>query len=367
MHIVSSPGEYFTRFAVEEGVFAHPLRMQRRITPLTDLIVLARMTYLLRKLKPAVVHASTPKGGLLGTIAAQIARVPVVIYHVRGLPFVNANGAMRWLLRLTERISCSFADYVLCVSASVRKEVVANALAPLEKTRMLLDGSSNGVAAESTFNPDRFPRDERARLRRELRIPEDAVVIGFVGRLAREKGVAELLDAWRSLAEKHRDLHLLCVGWWENRDPVPSGVKTFLEEHPNAHLVGEQSDVARFYLVMDVVALPTYREGFPNVPLEAAAMRLPVVTTSALGSTDSVVDGVTGLLVPPRDPSALEIALGRYIADPDLRVAHGSAGRERVLKSFRPERIWKELAELYIRSLENVDPGTAQFLAAEKS
>jgi glycosyltransferase involved in cell wall biosynthesis len=344
--VVTSPGDGLETFANREGVAARAIRMPRRISPGEDAKSLAQLVGLLRQIRPDIVHAHTPKGGLLGMIAATLAGVPVRIYHMRGLPFVTAVGAPRALLKLTERTSCALAMQVIAVSPSLRDVAVAERLCARRKIRVLAGGSGNGVNCER-FDPNRVGADVRRQWRAKLGVDDGAPVIGFVGRLVRDKGVVELADAFVEVKRRHPRAHLVVGGVFEERDPVPAATRRMLEEDPRVHLCGYVEDTASLYAMMDVLALPTYREGFPNVPLEAAAMRLPVVTTRVPGCIDAVVDGTTGTLVEARDSRALAAALNAYLADADLRVRHGTAGRARVETSFRREAIWTALIDLY--------------------
>ncbi|HEX8272052.1 MAG TPA: glycosyltransferase family 4 protein [Longimicrobiaceae bacterium] len=347
VHALTSPGEELDAFGAREGIPVHTVEMRREITPLHDLGALRRIVAAIRRVRPDVVHAHTPKGGLLGMLAAAAAGVPVRVYHMRGLPMMTAGGKRRALLRATERLSCSLAHQVICVSHSLREVAVAGGLCPPEKIRVLAGGSGNGVDSAGTYSPERWSAEERRGLRARWGIPEGATVLGFVGRIVRDKGVAELAEAWRSLREAHPELHLLMVGPAEPQDPLPAAVLDALRADPRVHLAGMQPSAAPFYAIMDLLALPTYREGFPNALLEAGAMELPVVATRIPGCVDAVVEGVTGRLVEARDAAALEEALRGYVADPALRAAHGRAARRHVVESFGQEVIWEALDGVY--------------------
>ena len=344
---ISSPGDELDAFGEQQSVAVYAVPMARQITPLRDLRSLLELRRLLRELRPTVVHAHTPKGGLLGTLAGVLAGVPVRVYHMRGLPLMTATGSRRALLRWTEKLSCLAAHHVLCVSTSLRDVALAERLCEGDKIEVLGGGSGNGVDARNRFNPDRVGPAARSATRAKHGIPDEAIVIGFVGRVVRDKGVLELLQAFRGLAARHPDVHLLVVGGVEERDAIPEAAQRELEEAPRIHWTGFDWDSPPLYAAMDVVALPTYREGFPNVPLEAAAMGLPVVATEIPGCVDAVQNGVTGLLVPVADAAALERALEKYVADGALRHAHGSAGRQRVLESFQQEVLWEALYARY--------------------
>ncbi len=350
--IVCSPGEQLQKFVEQEQVPGYGVEMPRRITPIKDLVALSQLCSILRRVRPHLVHANTPKGGLLGMVASYLCRVPVRIYHVHGLPFMSASGGKRRLLRWTEKISCRLAHSVLCVSHSVREVMVRERLCPPEKVRVLASGSVQGVDADERFNPDRFPDTLRHQLRANLGIPDKAVVVGYAGRIVRDKGMEELAQAWQMLQAEYPRLYLLLVGDFEPQDPVSDSARKTLTSAPRAIITGWVEDTAPYYATMDILTLPSYREGFPNAPLEAAAMGIPVIATNIPGCTDAVVDGITGTLVPPHDASALAHAIERYIRQPLLRSQHGRAGRERVLTQFRQEVIWHALLDHYRSLLE---------------
>ena len=352
VHAVASPGPLLDRFADRHRARVHGVPMERRISPLSDLRALAALTRLLRELRPTLVHSHTPKAGLLGMLAARRAGVPLRVYQVRGLLTHTAGGVRRLLLRRGERTSCAVARQVVCNGPSLLRELVDQGLCPAAKARVLCSGS-NGVDARHRFDPARQAHAGEAR--RRLGLPAEAPVIGFVGRLVRDKGVAELTAAWRRLRAARPDLRLLIVGPFEERDAV-GGERRELEADPRVHLTGLVDDMPAHYRAMDVLALPTYREGFPNAPLEAAAMGIPVVATRVVGCVDAVADGETGTLVPPRDAEALAAALAAYLDSPELRRRHGEAGRRRVLANYRPEPIWRATLDLYAEMMGRPSP-----------
>lgn len=350
VHAMSSPSDLLWEFAKREKVEAHAVEMARAISPAGDIRALRNMIRQIRSIRPHIVHAHTPKAGLLGTVAAWIAGVPVRIYHVHGSPFVTAHGLRRVLLMACEVVACSLATRVICVSRSLRELMVRHRLCSPRKSAVLLNGSINGVDAQSRFNPRRAGV-ERTATRFRFGIPPEAVVIGFVGRMVRDKGLVELLYAWKALREEYPNAHMLLVGPFEPQDPVPLQIRQELCSDLRVHLVGLDWNTPPLYAAMDIVVLPSYREGLPSVMLEAGAMELPVVATSVAGCVDVVIDGETGILVPPRDVLALANALRRYLEDPKLRHKHGKAGRERSLRDFSPESIRQALFDEYKRLL----------------
>ncbi len=352
VHGLAAPGEYLEEFGEREGIPVHAVPMARRITPLRDLATVLRIRRELRRIRPQIAHAHTPKGGLLGMIGAWLAGVPVRIYHIHGLPMLTAAGWKRSLLRWTEKVSCRLASQVLCVSHSVREVAVREGLCPAGKIKVLLGGSINGVDADGRFNPAKADPQLRSQTRAKYGIPEDALVAGFVGRIVRDKGVIELVEAWRAVSAEYPGLHLLVAGMFEPQDPIPPETERVLREDPRIHLTGHDWDIVPLYAALDLVVLPTYREGFNVVCMETGAMALPIVTTAVPG-TDAVVDGRTGTKVPAQDSEALAGAVRAYLADPELRKAHGQAARERMLREFRREAIWEATYREYARLLGN--------------
>jgi glycosyltransferase involved in cell wall biosynthesis len=347
MTVVTSPGAALDAFGKTHDVAVHGIDMPRRMSPLQDAKSLGRLATLIARLRPDLVHAHTPKGGLLGTIAAAMARVPARIYHMRGLPMMTTTGRQRAILTMTERTSCGLATRVLANSASLRDYAIEAKLCSPSKIQVLGSGSGNGVDCEQRFNPDLVSTGARKSFRDELGIDDATPLIGFLGRLVRDKGIVELADAWTRLRARKPNAHLVLGGIFEERDAIPQETREALEKDPNVHLMGFIEDAPKLYAAIDILTLPTYREGFPNVLLEASSMRLPIVATKVTGCVDAVVDGITGTLVPARDGAALASALEAYVDDAALRERHGRAGRDRVEREFRRERLWSALAEVY--------------------
>jgi len=353
IHAVSSPGDELQEFGRREGIPVHTVAMTRAVTPLQDLAALFRLVHLFRRLRPSIVHAHTPKGGVLGVLAARLAGVPLVMYTIHGLPFASASGLKRWVLWLSEMASCRGAHQVLAVSQAMRRQALTHGLCPPQKIEVLGPGSINGVDAEGRFNPARFPDPVKKQLRASLGLPSGALVLGYVGRIVKDKGIQELAEAWRELRRRHPNLYLVVVGREEPQDPIPPATRQALRSDPRVVFTGPVADPAPYYAIMDLVVLPTYREGFPVMPLEAAAMGLPVVATTVDGCPEAVVDGLTGMLVPPRDAPLLAEAIEKMITDPKMRRHMGQKGRERMLHSFRPEAFWKALYMRYNVLLRN--------------
>ena len=229
--------------------------------------------------------------------------------------------------------------------------MAADGVCDRRKVAVIANGSIGGIDAEQVFNPDRMSA-AGVRLRGSLGIPASTLVIGFVGRLARDKGIETLWQAWLRLRTELPSAHLLIVGPadFARRDQsVPSDVMVGFERDPRAHVVGAipREGLPEYYAAMDVLCLPTYREGFPVTILEAGAMGLPCVATRVTGCVDAVVAGTTGQLVTPGDAEALHSALLAYANDATLRSLHGTAARARVRAQFNPQHVWQALQREY--------------------
>ncbi len=349
--LVSGPGELLERTASRIGVECVALPMRRSIAPLADLVALVRLWRILGKYKPDLVEFSTPKAGLLGMLAARLRSVPRRIYMLRGLRLERSRGFKRWVLLTAERVACSCAQVVLCNSKSLRAEALALGLAPAAKLLVLGEGSSNGVDVER-FSPG------PSVIRDQFSIPRNAPVVGFVGRLTRDKGLPELIEAFDRILLAEPSTHLLLVGWFDRaEDALDFELRRRILDHPRIHCTGFVADTAPFYRGMDLMVLPTWREGFPNAVLEAAATGIPVVTTESTGARDAVVAEVTGLLIPPGYPEAIVEAVLKLLRDPARRFKMGRAARAWVTEHYSEERVLGLTAEYY-RSLLDAEPIT---------
>jgi glycosyltransferase involved in cell wall biosynthesis len=301
-----------------------------------------QLTAQLRSIQPDIVHLSTPKAALLGAIAATLAGVPIRVAFLRGSVTFTARGLARQVYRLTEWLTAALCHEVICVSRSLQDYLREEGILPPGRGRVIQYGMSNGINT-TYFQPQPAGTASPFRGSNHQMLRSGRSVIGYVGRLTREKGIEDLAAAWRILREEHQQLLLLLVGDWEEGDCVSHDIRQALQSDPRVFCTGFVQDPRPYYQIMSVFVFPSHREGFPNAPMEAAAMELPVVATRVIGCVDAVQDGVTGTLVAPGDPQALGTAVSNYLHDPELRRRHGRAGRKRVEGKFQPEQIWEEL------------------------
>jgi glycosyltransferase involved in cell wall biosynthesis len=328
------------------GVRTHVVHMERFPSPLKDLWSLILIWWWLLWHRFDVVHVTTPKAGLLGALAARLSGHRHLVYSILGRPYENMTGKKRWLLSRLEKLICRLSERVYVVSEGLRRSMVEEGLCPEQKICRIGRCSTNGIDA------NRYSRSEQnlamgKRMRRELGIADDDFVILFVGWLRKDKGVNELIDAFRTVAERFPKAHLLLLGKILDEDPLEPATVETISHHPRIHQLDWRPDPAPAYAASDLFAFPSYREGLPNVCLEASAMNLPVVASDIRGVQDAVDRDVTGLLVPWKDPEALAAAIIRLIEDPELCRTFGANGRRMVEDGYRREPLWDGFINLY--------------------
>jgi glycosyltransferase involved in cell wall biosynthesis len=328
--------------AFDEGVRVIDLPFVREPSPLRDLRALVATYRAVRRISPAVVNASTPKAGLIGMVSARLCRVQVRVYVVRGLRFETMVGNRRRLMRWLERLAVRCATHVIFNSRSTLR--VAEDEGVIRKGRgiVLGDGSGNGLDTTRFSN---LPSHDQAR--RILRVEHDAQVIGFVGRLTRDKGIVDLVNAFLEISVSRPRLHLLLVGSFEDGDRLDPTILDAIQQNARILHVPWTDELTAVYRSVDVLAFPSYREGLPNAPLEAQYCKVPVVGYAASGTIDAVRSGETGLLVPVGDVKALAVALGEIIDDPVTGRRLGDQGNRWVAEAFDQERLWTTLLKNY--------------------
>ena len=327
-----------------EGLSAQLFRVpiERRTSPLRDLRALVGLVRLFRVHHYDLVHSVTPKAGLLAMAAAWLARVPLRIHTFTGQVWATRKGPTRAMLRAIDSLIARFATHVLVDSRSQREFLIANRVGAASKSVVLAEGSICGVDGER-FRPDAAAR---RRVRSEMRVPEDAAMFLYLGRLSRDKGVPDLALAFARLAQRHATVHLALVG--PDEDDLRRQIEEIVAPCADRVRIIDYTDRPEDYMAAaDVFCLPSYREGFGQVALEGAATGLPVIASRIYGIVDAVLDGETGLLHPPADADALRAHMETLLLQPDLRRKLGSAGRSRALRDFSTRRVTRALLEFY--------------------
>jgi glycosyltransferase involved in cell wall biosynthesis len=339
--VLTSPGLEVDEYSNREKAPVYTVEMRSDISLWFDCWALWRVWRCIRRIRPILTDVGTPKAGLLCGLAALVAGVPCRIYTLRGLRYETTQGWKRRLLIAVEKLACGSAHLVVCVSHSVRNEAIKLGIVEAEKAVVLCSGSSNGVDVDH-FGASEINRKRALEIRKQYKISERTLVVGYVGRLTPDKGIPDLLHAFKQLQMRLPNIKLLLVGAMgalDSGDPLPETCHRGIQSDPDIIVTGICRDPAPYYHVMNVLALPTYREGFPNTVLEAYSAGVPVVTTDATGAIDSVKDSVTGFCIPVGDREKLADVIETLLRQPLLATQMGIAGREMVLANFRTEMV----------------------------
>jgi glycosyltransferase involved in cell wall biosynthesis len=315
-----------------EGVRFIPVPFSRVLSPFSDLAVLFRLYTIFRKEKFSIIQYSTPKASLLGAIAAFLANAPARIYILWGLYYMGQLGFKYRLFKCIEKIICRLSHKILPISHEMVDFALNEGLGSKEKYEVMLNGSACGVDLDR-FDPDKW-KESRPKIRDQFQIPENGIVIGTVARLTGDKGINELVAAFDRICEKISGIYLLLVGMEEEKDRLLPETEQMIRNNPRVRTTGWQDNPLPFYAAMDIFCLPTYREGFGEVNLEAQAMGLPVISTDTIGPRESIEKGTTGFLVEPKSTEALIEPLTELIRSPQLRGQMGQLGRQRVMDKF---------------------------------
>lgn len=349
---ICAPGDLIAQIEAA-GVHVITVPMTRRITPGRDVIALIRLIGVLRRERPTIVHTCTPKANLLGQWAAWLARVPLRVGSVLGFLFTEETTAMkRAVFILIERLSFLNCQTVFYLTDGFRELATQTGMVPARKAVSLKRGMGTDTRR---FAPSPDPSSATA-FRREWRIPADAFVVGFIGRLVREKGLIELFQAIAAVRQRVPNVWLLVVGPSdvEKSDAVDPGVAAAYGIADISTFTGSQSDTVAMYRMMDIFALPTYREGVPWVNVEAQSMGLPIVTTNIPGTKPTLEPGRTGFVVPVKDAEALAAAILRLATDPALCRQMGEAARERAVAQLDQRITFAQIEEEYSRLLREL-------------
>lgn len=344
---VSSPGSALAEIEHREGVRTVSVKMERHISPLNDLKSLWRLAMVFRKERPVMVHSITPKAGLLSMMAAWLTRVPVRVHTFTGLVFPTATGLKKKILIMTDRLTCACATHVVPEGEGVKNDLTAYRITK-KPLKVLGYGNIRGIDLVR-FNPDiTVVRSEAAKIRKV-----GLITFIFIGRLVGDKGINELVEAFRSLNLKYPNTRLILVGAKEqNLDPLRPETIHEIETNTAIEAVGPQRDVRPWLAASDIFVFPSYREGFPNVVIEAGAMGLPSIVTDINGSREIIVDGHNGIIIPSHNVDSLRQTMETLITDLDLTSRLGAKARPMIASRFEQSFVHRCLKEYYREILQ---------------
>lgn len=337
-YLACTPSEELALWQSEYNYQQVPIEITRSISPFRDIIAIYQLIRFIKQEKIDVVVAHTPKGGLVGMIAAFICNIHERIYFRHGIAYETSKGLKKMLLKNIERVSGYLATKVVNVSKGVESFAIKDRLNPLRKNLILKKGTCNGIDALTRFNPQTYSENAASDLKNKLNINDEDFVIGYVGRLVHDKGIDELLEAWQKL-RVNSNMKLLLVGPFEDKDAVSDLTRERILSDPKVIFTDYVPDSALYFRLMNVFVLATYREGFPTVSLEASSMELPVIITRATGCEEAIIENETGIFV-ENHAESIENAVNKYFLDNSLCEKHGTTGRKFVLEYFEQSIIW---------------------------
>ncbi len=347
---ISSNYEELKKIKEKEDVEIFPIEMTRQITPFQDLKSVYQLYKFLKKEKPLIVHTHTPKAGIVGMLAAKLAKVPIRLHTVAGLPLMEDKGVKRKILNFVEKLTYSCATKVYPNSQGLYDFILKKKFCVNSKLKVLGNGSSNGINTEY-FNAKHFSEIEKSNLKSELGINENDFVFIFVGRLVKDKGINELVQAFSKLnvsSSGVENIKLLLVGPFEEElDPLDAKTLIEINSNPNIISVGFQKDVRPYFAISNALAFPSYREGFPNVVMQAGAMGLPSIVTNINGCNEIVQEKYNGIIIPKKNTSAIFEAMKQLLLDEQLYQKIQQNSREVIVKRYEQKIVWQAILEEY--------------------
>lgn len=353
---ISAEKQRLEKYGHNNGVDTYHVELTREITPFADLQGLYKLYSFFKREQPLMVHTHTPKAGIVGMLAAKLAGVPLRLHTVAGMPLMETTGAKRQILEHVEKLTYASATHIYPNSKGLEEFILQERFTTTEKVKVLGQGSSNGIDTQY-FDPEHYPVENNALLKQQLGISQQDLVYIFVGRLVGDKGINELVEAFLELYQTRPDICLLLVGPFETElDPIKASLAKEIELHPKIIWVGFQQEVRPYFAISDVLCFPSYREGFPNVVMQAGAMSLPSIVSDINGCNEIVEQGVNGLIIPVKNKTSLRQAMEELLIDHSLREAMTKAARGIITSNYERKLFWNCLLEEYQTLAEQLIP-----------
>lgn len=343
---VSGADGHLETVAEREGVRIVSVPMSRSIAPIKDLVSLVKMYFLFKKEKPQIVHSITPKAGLLSMTAAYFAGVPVRLHTFTGLIFPYKKGLMQTLLLFMDKVLCRFATHIFPEGEGVKSDLQRYKVTT-KPLHVLANGNVNGIDT-AYFDQSQVSESEQLTLREELQLNLSDFVFVFVGRLVADKGVNELVSAFSELSKTKTHCKLLLVGPLESElDPLSAATLQAISNNRSIISVGFQADIRSYLSISNVFVFPSYREGFPNVVLQAGAMGLPCIVTNISGSNEIIQDNSNGIVIPVRDTQSLLTQMDLLLQDNVLTNNLAQSAREIIVTRYKQQMVWEAVLDTY--------------------
>lgn len=337
--IITAASDKVTSIEEYENVHIRTMDFTRQINPFKDIKVLVQLFAYMIKEKPNIVYTLTPKAGLLGMIASWMAKINKRIHCVVGLPHLEANGIKKFILTATEKVTYLFSSKLYCNSLNLQKTV---ALMTNKHVGVIGNGSVNGV--DSEYFRDKLSEVEKLNIRKGLGFKKNDFIIIFVGRIVKDKGINELVDVFTSLNKKHLHIKLLLIGDYKNEtDYISKESEIMIKENSAIKYMKFQDDVRSFLCISDMFVLPSYREGLPNVLIEAGSLGVPLIATDINGCNEVIENNTNGLLVIKKDKVSLLNAIEKLIVNKQFYNKIKRNVRDSIIEKYDQKYFWNEL------------------------
>lgn len=352
---VAAPGKDLDEVSQFEEIQVHPLAMTRTISPFADLMSLWNFYNLCKKHKPKIVHSHTPKAGIIGMLGAKLAGVPIRLHTVAGMPLMEATGMKRKVLDFVEKLTYRAATKVYPNSRGLYDFILDHNFTQKDKLAVLANGSSNGIDT-TFFSQAHFKESDNQNLRQSLGIDETDFLFIFVGRLVGDKGLNELITAFVNLSKSmtsSNHVKLLLVGSFESElDPLNQKTLVEIKNNLNIISVGFQKDIRPYMAISDALVFPSYREGFPNVVMQAGAMGLPSIVSDINGCNEIIIEGKNGTIIPVKSAVAIQTAMMRFIDDISFFNQLKLNARTMIADRYEQHVVWQAILKEYHALLE---------------
>ena len=352
---VSSKGEdnQINEVAAKEGVRVKAIEMTRQITPIKDIIAVWQLYKLFKKESPDIVHSHTPKAGTLSMLAAYLAKVPHRLHTIAGLPLLEVTGLKRKVLNSVEYFTYRFATKIYPNSYGLLNIILENKFTTKEKLKVIGKGSSNGIDT-SEFNPKSYNASSKQELKLELEIKDEDYVFVFAGRMVTDKGINELVSAFDKLNQKFNDIKIIMVGSYESElDPLLPKTLELINKNANIISTGWVKDVRPYFSIADALAFPSYREGFPNVVMQGAAMELACIVSDINGCNEIITNAKNGIIIPVKNTKALYEAMEFVYLNRNESKNMGIKARKNIVSNYERREVWEALLKEYQTLLNN--------------
>lgn len=352
---VSSPGPQVKAIIEREHCRHFNVSFTRKITPLRDLIALIRLISLLRTINPQIVHTHTPKAGLIGMLASWICRIPVRLHTVAGLPLIEKRGLIRSLLLITEYITYRCAHKVYPNSSGLLDFLNRQFPSLASKFALIGKGSTNGIDTE-VFSSGAVNENVVNSLRAGLNLSSVNFVFLFVGRIVKAKGIHELVQAFEKIRKDSPSIRLILIGDFEaDLDPLDDEILSIINDREEIIMPGFQTDVRPWFQLADAFVFPSYREGLPNVVMQAASMEVPCIVSDINGCNELIERDKSGWLVPSKDYNALELAMRDCYMNPEKRKVFALSALTFIKENYQQKVLWRLIEREYILHLNKAD------------